>query len=176
MKKQIYFAALAALMMLATSATAQKIGYLNAAAILADMQEVKAADSELSAMALQLQKQDSTRVVDWQRRAQDLQQKNQAGTIAPKQAEELAKALEEDKQKITQFEQQMNQTLTEKRKTLYQPILERVNNAIKDVSKEGGFAYVLDATSGILLYADEKMDIGALVRTKLGLPAVSTQK
>ena len=68
----------------------------------------------------------------------------------------------------------MQQQMAEKRKTLYQPLLDKVNKAIGEVAKEQGYTYVVDVTSGSLLYADEKNDLQNAVRQKLGLPAIST--
>ena len=67
----------------------------------------------------------------------------------------------------------MQQQMAAKRKDLYQPLLDKVNKAIADVAKEQAFTYVVDVTSGSLLYADEKNDLQNAVRQKLGLPALS---
>ena len=156
------------------SAQAQKIGYLNASMILADMPEVKAADSQLEAFSKQLRAKDSVQVVAWQAKVQELQKAKTDGTWAPIKVEEDAKKLETERTQIEQFEQEMSKQVQEKRKDLYSPVIERVNKAINDISKDQGFAYIIDATSGVLLFADEKNDISSIVRTKLGLPAAAT--
>ena len=72
----------------------------------------------------------------------------------------------------------MQQQIGKKQQELYQPVFDKVNKAIADVAKENGFTYIVDATKGSLLFADDKFDIQSLVRTKLGLPAakVATPK
>jgi outer membrane protein len=157
----------------ATANAQQKIGYLNAQAILADMSDVKAADSQLEAFAKQLANKDSLMVVAFQAKAQALGEKQQKGEIAPIELEKQKKALEEEQVKIQQYEAEMQQQMAEKRKTLYQPLLDKVNKAISEVAKEQGFTYVIDVTAGTLLYADEKNDLQNMVRQKLGLPAIS---
>ena len=67
----------------------------------------------------------------------------------------------------------MEEAVAKKREEKLKPILEKVNNAIQTVAKENGYLYVIDATAGTLLYADEANDLQNLVRTKLGLPAVN---
>ena len=158
----------------ATAANAQqKIGYLNAQAILADMTDMKAADSQLEAFAKQLTAKDSIMVVAFQAKAQKLQEDQAKGIIAPIALEAEKKKLEAEKASIEEFEQKMQQDLAERRKTLYQPVLDKVNKAIQDVAKEQAFTYVVDLTAGSLLYADEKNDLQNAVRAKLGLAAVA---
>lgn len=171
--KTIVFAILA--FTAVAQAQPQKIGYLNAQAILADMQEVKAADSQLEAFAKQLANKDSVMVVTFQAKAADLQKKADEGTIAPVQLEQEKKKLEDERNKIAQYEQDMQQQMAKKRQELYQPLLDKVNKAIQEVAKENGFIYVIDAAAGTLLYADEKNDLQNLVRAKLGLPALAAE-
>jgi outer membrane protein len=170
--------AIKAILLMLTVATAanaqQKIGYLNAQAILADMTDMKAADSQLEAYAKQLTAKDSIMVVAFQAKAQALGEKQQKGEIAPIALEAEKKKLEAEKAQIEEFEQKMQQDLAERRKTLYQPVLDKVNKAIQDVAKEQAFTYVVDLTAGSLLYADEKNDLQNAVRAKLGLPAIAT--
>ena len=84
----------------ATTANAQqKIGYLNAQAILADMSEMKAADSQLEAFAKALTNKDSLMVIAFQAKAQALGEKQQKGEIAPIELEKQKKALEEEQAK-----------------------------------------------------------------------------
>ena len=70
----------------AQAQTIQKIGYLNAQAILADMAEMKAADSQLEAFAKQLQAKDSVMVTAFQAKYQKLAADQQAGTIADRKS------------------------------------------------------------------------------------------
>ncbi|MDZ7877507.1 MAG: OmpH family outer membrane protein [Saprospiraceae bacterium] len=170
--------AIKAILLMLTVVTAanaqQKIGYLNAQAILADMTDMKAADSQLEAYAKQLTAKDSIMVVSFQAKAQKLGEDQQKGLLAPIALEAEKKKLEAEKAQIEEFEQKMQQDLADRRKTLYQPVLDKVNKAIQDVAKEQAFTYVVDLTAGSLLYADEKNDLQNAVRTKLGLPAAAT--
>ena len=151
--------------------TPQKIGYLNAQAVLADMTDMKSADSQLDALARQLSAKDSINQVSFYAKAQALEKASQEGTKAPVEIEKEKKILEDEKTKIVAFQQEMQKQLGDKQKVMYQPIFDKVNKAISDVAKEGGYTYVVDATKGTLLYADDKFDIQNLVRSKLGLSA-----
>ncbi len=67
------------------------------------------------------------------------------------------------------FQAKASQLLSDKNTELIQPIITKVDKAIKDVSKEQGFTFVFDAA--VLYYFDEKKstDMLPLVKTKLGL-------
>jgi outer membrane protein len=159
----------------AQSISAQtKVGYINAAAILVEMPEVKQADSNLKVLSEQLQKKDEQMVATLQGKYQELQKKEKSGEIAPKELEMQSKKLEADRDSVVKFEQEIQAQLSEKKQTMYAPILEKVNKAIDDVAKENGFSYIFDASSGVILYAEENKDVSALVRTKLGLASTAT--
>jgi outer membrane protein len=73
--------------------------------------------------------------------------------------------------RIQSFQTQAQTTLQDQQVELTQPIFNKVDKAIKDVGKEGGFIYVFDVSKGQVLYFDEtkSTDVLALVKTKLGI-------
>ncbi len=160
-------ALLIGLLAMVAGVQAQKFGYLNSAAVLSEMPEIKQADSSLEALQKQLQKKGQQMVEDYQRKAQELQQKIQDGNITPRQQEEEVAKIKQEEDKIAQFEQDMMKQLNDKRTELMQPIYDRVNQAIKDVASENGYQFIFD--SNVLLYAEESQDVSTLVKTKLGL-------
>lgn len=172
--KQITKLFILVLVMAATAFTAdaQKFGYLNSAEILSGMTEVKQANSSMEALQKQLQKKGQQMVQAYQTKLQDLQKKEQAGELSPKQIEDEAAKLRGEEEKIGKFQQDMETQIREKQNSLLQPVFDRVNSAIKDVAKENGYNYIFDrnaAQGSTILYADETQDVTALVRTKLGL-------
>lgn len=148
---------------------AQKFGYVNSAAILAEMPKVKQADANLEALQKQLQKKGQGMVEQLQKDYTDLQGKVQNGDLSPKQQEEEAKKLKDREMEIAKFEQEMVQQIQDKRTELLQPIYDEVNQAIKDVAEENSFQFIFDASTGIMLYADESQNVQDLVKTKLGI-------
>jgi outer membrane protein len=71
--------------------------------------------------------------------------------------------------RIQLFSVRANTQLEEKKNQLFQPIITRVDNAIKAVATEQGFIFVID--SGQMLFTDEKKctNILPLVKAKLGV-------
>ena len=154
-----------------TNISAQKFGYLNSAAILQEMPEVKQAEADLEVLQKQLQARGETMLLEFQTKYQELERKNQQGEISPKELEEESQALKADETKLAQFEQDMQRQVLERRDALLKPILDRVNAAIAEVAKEEGYTYIFDASpgTGILLYADESTDVVEKVKAKLGM-------
>lgn len=153
----------------AVTVHAQKFGYCNSMALLSEMPEVKAADSDLQAFQTQLTKKGQEMVKELQDKVQILERKNAEGTISPKDYEAQMAKLQEEEKKIGEYEQEVYKKLGEKREELYKPILEKLNTAMKDVAKEQGLNMVFDTGSQVLLYADESLDVTKLVKAKIGI-------
>jgi outer membrane protein len=150
---------------------AQKFGYVDSNSILESMPQVKEAESNLDALNKQLQAKGQKMMTDFQAKYEELQRKVQAGEITPKDQDAQTAVLEEERNKIVQFDQEMQAQMAQKRDTLLAPILTNVRNAITAVAKDNGYTYVFDGSPGVgvLLYADETTNLTALVKTKLGL-------
>lgn len=154
----------------AVSTHAQKFGYCNSMALLSEMPEVKAADTQLQTYQTQLTKKGQEMVKTLEEKAMALERKyKEEGTISPKDYEAQAAKLQEEEKEIGKYEQEVYQKLTAKREELYKPILDRLNQAMKDVAKQKGLSMVFDTGSQVLLYADEQMDVTADVKSKLGI-------
>lgn len=152
---------------LAINLSAQKFGYINSAAILSEMPEVKQADANLEALQKQLQKKGQGMVELLQKDYTEIQAKVERGELSPKQQEEEAAKLKKREEEIAKFEQEMVKQLQDKRAELLQPIYDKVNKAISDVAKENGFQFVFD--QGVLLYSEQTLDVGPMVKAKLGI-------
>ena len=149
------------------SVSAQKYGYVNAAEILSELPDMKAAESNLESLQKQLQKKGQNMVQQFETDYVALQEKVNSGTLAPKVQQEEAAKLETRQQEIAKFEQQMVADLQKKRAELLEPIYKQVNDAIKAVAQENGYTFIFDQQT--LLYGEESADVSAMVKGKLGL-------
>lgn len=147
----------------------QKTGYVNTVELLQEIPEVKKANSDLEALRTQLQKKFQTMVQDLQTRYQETQRKEQQGELSPKQLEEEAKLIQEEEAKLNQQQEDMQNQIQEKQQTLLQPVLDKVNDAIAKVAKANGFTLILDSSQGLVLFADESIDITDMVKLDLGI-------
>lgn len=156
---------------LTLNVSAQKFGYLNSAALLAEMPKVKEAEANLETLQKQLQAKGQKMLQDFQGKYTEVERKYSQGEISPKDLEGEKQILQAEEAKIAQFEQEMQKQMLDKREALLQPILDQVNDAIEQVAKEKGYAYIFDASPGVgvLLYADESTNIMSLVKAKLNM-------
>ncbi len=150
-------------------AQAQKFGFINAQEIIGSLPEVKEANSEIETLKAQLQKKGEAMINAFQAKYQDLEQKQASGQISRVQLETEAAKLKEEENKIREYEQTSQLKISQKGETLFKPIQEKVNLAIKDVAAENGYTYIFDTSLGILLYADPGTDVTPLVKAKLGV-------
>ncbi len=74
--------------------------------------------------------------------------------------------------RIQEFQASAQQQLQEKQAELFQPIMAKIDKAIKDVGKENGFVYIFTVGQGSsLVYYDEtkSTNIMPLAKAKLGI-------
>ena len=153
-----------------TEAQNVKFGHINSDELIQAMPEYDSAMAKLERTRTELVNTLEIMTVE-------LNNKYDAYTKAEKTLTDLVKQsrqqeLQDLQNRITSFQNQAQTTLQEEQATLTQPIFAKIDKAIKDVGKEGGFIYVFDvAAGGKILYFDEtkSTNILALVKTKLGL-------
>lgn len=157
----------AILFSLSFNAEAQKFGYVNSGEILQSMPAVKQADANLEALQKQLQKKGQGMLEKLQKDYLATQQKVERGELSPQEQQTEGQKLEKRQAEIATFEQDMMKQLEDKRTGLLKPIYDKINKAIADVAKEGGYQMIFE--QGVLLYQDPSFDISSKVRAKLGM-------
>ena len=160
---------LVAFLALGTTLDAQKIGYVNSQAILAEMAEVKQAQAKMEALGKQLEKKGQQMLADYQAKLQEVSKKEQEGGLSPKQLQEEAENLKKKEEEINKYRQNMQQQLMEKEQTELKPIIDKVNKAIQDYAKANGYQFILDSGAQVpfILYADETTDLTDEIKAKL---------
>jgi len=167
---------------LATNAQTKtlKIGYTNFEYLLNVLPESKQVNSELNTYKAQLDKQ-------YQAKAKEFMEKNAAYERGAATMTEVIRADKERElinlqDEIREFERNAEQSLIKKQESLMSPLLEKVQNAIKQVAEENGYTYIFnsDANFGsvpILLHGPKTDNISDLVFKKLGVtPPASGSK
>lgn len=149
-----------------------RIGYTNVDYILANLPDSKAIEAELKSFKAQLDNQ-------LQAKSKEFQEKYDAYLKGEKMMAEPIKAdkqreLQDLDARIKEFEQNAEASLQKKQQTLLQPILKKVEDAIKKVANENGFTYVFNSDAGygttpVLLHAPESDNISDLVLKSLGV-------
>ena len=153
----------------AFSAKAQtpKFGHINSADLIQLMPETKQSDSSLKKFGESLDGQLKSMTAEYQSKLQRYQSGRDSMPDAVKAVKE--KELEDLGNRIQDFQQTAQESIQKKKEDLYGPILKKAEQAIKDIAKEKGYAYIFDTSGGTVLYAQESDDIMNLVKTKMGL-------
>lgn len=148
---------------------AQKFGHINSQALLAQLPEVKSANTQLETFQKQQSAQFEQKVKAFQTKAQKFQQSAQGGGMTPLDQQKKQAELQAEQQELRKTEAMTQQAIMKKRESLFQPIISKVNDNIRAVGKENGYDYIFDVTQGGVLFAKDSDDITALVKSKLGI-------
>src|SRR5690554_3240673 len=82
----------------------------------------------------------------------------------------MEKEIQDIEQRLQNYQNMAQQTLSKKEQELYQPILEKIQKAIDVVGQEKGFIYIFDLSSQVVLYhSDKSVDCTPFVKTQLGM-------
>lgn len=150
-----------------------KIGYTYIDFIVFNMPEMQGINSELTTFRSQLDTQIKAKETTIQTKlaeAQQLAQQNASATLLQEKQNELDK-LQQDYQT---YAAQAQQSLAAKERDLMNPVFSKVQTAIEEVRKEKGYAMILNmrtsTSDGIVLAAEEDLNITEAVFAKLGVP------
>ena len=148
------------------SATAQqKFGYLNTQELIVQMPEYAEAQKKHEAFQQEQQQKYQNMVASYQAKETEFQDGQTTMTETEKQM--LYTELQTLAQQIQQYEQTVPQLIQNHQSELIGAIVEKVQNAAKEVGAEHGFIYIFD--SNVLLYPGGCEDVTTLVKKKLGL-------
>ena len=166
MKKVLKLTLAVVCVMFSTSLFAQKIGRINSQDVVVNMTEFKEAQTQIEALAKDLQAQAETIQVEMNNKVQEYQKGAETMTEAVRQLKE--KELNDLNTRLQEFNQVAQQEIQKKEQELMQPIIKKANEAIAEVAKAGGYTVILEV--GSMVYYDDAavVDITAEVKTKLG--------
>ena len=117
-------------------AQSAKFGHINSAELLASLPEVKDADKKLQEFAASMESQLKLMTNEYQTKAQSYQ--SQAATMADPIKDAKVKEISDLEQRIQEFQQTAQESVSKKKEELYSPILKKAENAIVDLAKEKG--------------------------------------
>lgn len=170
MKKIISTTFLAAAIICSISATAQlKVAHISLDSLLKNMPESDTARKVGQSYYQQLETTIESMQKELQQKYQDYQANQATYTGIVKQNKE--QELQDLNTRIQSFQQQAQSSLQRFNDSLTRPIINKAKMAITAVAKEHQYKYVLDTSSGIVLYSEDSDDIFALVAEKLGIKA-----
>ena len=149
------------------TANAQKIAHVNLDSLISIMPESKTAQQSVQDYAKQLEQQVTAMQTELQTKYAEYQEKSKDLAEVVRASKE--KELNDLNQRIQDFQQQAQADYQKKSAELSKPVYEKAKKAIDQVAKENGYKYVLDTSTGIVIYNEPADDIIALVIKKLGI-------
>lgn len=149
------------------NASAQKIAHINLDSLIAIMPESKVAQQSVQDYAKQLEQEVTGMQTELQTKYQDYQTNSANMAAVVKASKE--KELNDLNQRIQDFQQQAQQDYQKKSAELSKPVYDKAKKAIDQVAKDNGYKYVLDTSTGLVIYNEPADDIINLVIKKLGI-------
>ncbi len=156
-----------AMMLSCTTLFAQKFGRINSQEVMLAMPETTEMQNKLQAVAKDWEENLETINVEFNNKFQEFQKNLNTLSDAARQIKE--KELNDLRQRGAEMQQMAQQDLAKQEQELMTPIIEKAQNAIKTVSKAGGYTAIFE--TGSLVYFDEATltDITPLVKKELGI-------
>jgi outer membrane protein len=158
--------AIVVLTLISTIAFSQaKFGYLNTQELIVQMPEYAEAQKKHEEFQKVQQQKYQNLVAQYQTKESEFA--NNQTTMTETEKNMVYTELQGLAQSIQQLEQTLPQLIQNHQGELIGQIVERVQNAAKEVGSENGFTYIFD--TNVLLYPDGGEDVTGLVKKKLGL-------
>lgn len=163
MKKLI----IATLLILPMTMFAQKFGHVNTETVIKSLPEYTKAMEDIQKMQKDYEDEFGRMQAELQTKSEELE-KNPPTVETIRQRKE--QELQELYQRMQQFGQTAQQDLQKQQNEKMQPILTKVQNAIKEVGVAGGYVYIMDTSAGIPFISETlSTDVTSQVKTKLGV-------
>lgn len=142
-----------------------KLGHVDLQAILQQMPEREQARQKMESFRNKLQKNIQEMNEEYQKKMTEFQQTQEGMTQTERQS--TREQISSLQQRIQQAQQKAQQDLQSQREELLTPIIDKVENAVKEVAEEQGYTYVFDTSSGNVVYKGGGDDLTDAVKKKL---------
>ncbi|HEY1040926.1 MAG TPA: OmpH family outer membrane protein [Bacteroidia bacterium] len=144
---------------------AQKVAHLQLDSLISLMPETKKAQDIAQDYLKQLEKEITSMQTEFQTKYSAYQ--SEAATLSESVKKNREEELQMLQQRIEAFREQAQQDYQKKYGELSKPIYDKAKKGIDAVAKENGYKYVLDTSTGLVLYTEPTDDILPLVKKKL---------
>ncbi len=161
--------ALALVLAVVFSANAQndcKLGHVNTDEIVQALPDWKVAQKAIEELQKNMEEEMKTRTEAINERYNSYV----AGrpNLSKEQLQQMENEIIELEKKLNDYRRAAQQELQEKEEELINPIITKVNDAIKKIATEGGYTYIFNAGAGALAF-DGGEDVSPKVKKALGL-------
>jgi outer membrane protein len=147
-----------------------KFGHINSDELIQALPEFDSANTKLEKFRKDLINALELMQVELNNKSEAYQKDSKNLTDIVRQTKE--QELMDMNRRIQEFQASAQQQLQEKQAELFQPVMAKIDKAIKDVGKENGFVYIFTVGQGsTLVYFDEtkSTNVMPLAKAKLGI-------
>lgn len=167
MIKKFLLAALVAFPMCIAAQTL-KFGTVNSQEIFNLMPEKATAESTLQSVSEKYQTEFTNLQQEFEKKYKEFQELDPSTPQSIK--DRRAQELQENNQKIQNFQQMAAQDMQKQQETLLAPITDKIQKAIQAVGAEGGYTFIYDLSIPCVVYTGTGAeDVTAKVKAKLGI-------
>ena len=131
------------------------------------MPQTDSLQNELKNYAEYLDQQMNTMAMEYQTKITNYQ--DNVATMSELIRQTKEKEITDLQARIQAFQQSADQDLSAKQAELFNPLIEKVKNAINAVGLENGYTYILDVGAGAVVFYEGGDDVLPLVKKKLGI-------
>lgn len=167
MIKKLLIAAFVVLPMCLAAQT-YKFGYVNSQEIFNLMPDKATAEAQLKDVSDKYQAEYDKLTEEFEKKYKEFQELDETTPQSIKDSR--MRELQENNQKIQNFQQVASQDLQKQQETLIAPITKKIQDAIQAVGAEGGFTFIYDLSIPAIVYAGaDAVDVTSQVKAKLGI-------
>lgn len=169
MKKGISIIAMALGLLLSSNVYAQKIGHIDAEALLLAMPETKKAQDSINLAGKELERVMAELQSEYKTLIDNYTKNELNWTTITKDIK--VKEIQDKEKRIQEFSRSAQSDLQQMEVRLLQPVIEKATKAVKDVAREEKFTYIIDSSpsKAVLIFVENGEDIMAKVKVKLGI-------
>lgn len=165
MKKIILMAAMA---LISSVGFAQvKIAHVNYTELVQLMPEADEARAAMNASSNEAQETYQAMIEEYQTKATEYQQKASTWTQTIRESKE--KALQDMGNRIAEFEQSIQNELAAQQNQLMAPIMQKANETVQKLAKDGGYAFVFETSQMIYVDSAQCTDLTPAARKALNI-------
>ncbi len=146
---------------------AQNLGHLNSMELLKQIPGIAQADSTLGIYQQEIQKQGEALVTDFRVKYEAYVKDAQSGTLSKLQAQTRETQLQQDQDAIKTYESEAQRLIVQRRQMLYEPILNKVDEAIKAFGDAEGYTMIFDSSQQSMVFLTRSMDVSEMVLARI---------
>jgi outer membrane protein len=157
----------AALLLGSTQANAQKYGHMNLGNLLESLPAVTDANKQLQMVGTSFEGKLDSLEKDLQTYYTLVNEQANTGQLTRIQLEQAQKQLEVKQNTLKAASEIAEKAVADKRTELLEPILKKIEDAVKLVAKENNYLMIFDTSIGATLYVAASDDVTSMVIAKL---------